>query len=134
MLQEGGGEPPKGSLGSVVDTNFGSLEALIQKMNAEGAALQGSGWVVSLHFCFFRRIVYCSIGSSMVTGECLVSKILILYHAFCLHFLLCMQWLALDKELKRLAIETTSNQVIYPCFMVNSLIVSFLLIIEADFV
>ncbi|XP_019260689.1 PREDICTED: superoxide dismutase [Mn], mitochondrial-like isoform X2 [Nicotiana attenuata] len=44
-IREGGGEPPKGSLGSVIDTNFGSLEALIQKMNAEGAALQGSGWV-----------------------------------------------------------------------------------------
>lgn len=26
--------------------NFGSLEALLQKMNTEGAALQGSGWVV----------------------------------------------------------------------------------------
>ena len=47
LLQEGGGEPPKGSLGSTIDTNFGSLEALIQKMNAEGAAVQGSGWVVS---------------------------------------------------------------------------------------
>ncbi|CAN4095066.1 unnamed protein product [Withania somnifera] len=61
---EGGGEPPKGSLGSSINTNFGSLEAVIQKMNAEGAALQGSGWV----------------------------------------------WLGLDKELKRLVIETTSNQ------------------------
>ncbi|KAM3344850.1 superoxide dismutase [Capsicum galapagoense] len=62
--REGGGEPPKGSLGSAIDTNFGSLEAAIQKMNAEGAALQGSGWV----------------------------------------------WLGLDKELKRLVIETTANQ------------------------
>lgn len=47
-FQEGGGEPPQGSLGVAIDTHFGSLEALIQKMNAEGAALQGSGWVVSL--------------------------------------------------------------------------------------
>lgn len=47
-LQEGGGEPPKGSLGWAIDTDFGSLEALVQKMNAEGAALQGSGWVVWL--------------------------------------------------------------------------------------
>ncbi|KZV34922.1 Superoxide dismutase [Dorcoceras hygrometricum] len=62
--EEGGGEPPKGSLGSAIDSNFGSLEALIQKINAEGAALQGSGWV----------------------------------------------WLAADKELKRLVIETTLNQ------------------------
>lgn len=47
LWQEGGGEPPKGSLGWAIDTHFGSMEALIQKMNAEGAALQGSGWVVS---------------------------------------------------------------------------------------
>lgn len=45
--QEGGGEPPHGTLGWAIDTDFGSLEVLIQKMNAEGAALQGSGWVVS---------------------------------------------------------------------------------------
>lgn len=47
LLQEGGGEPPHGSLGCTIDTHFGSIEVLIQKMNAEGAALQGSGWVVS---------------------------------------------------------------------------------------
>ena len=46
-LQEGGGEPPKGSLGWAIDTHFGSFEAFIQEVNAEGAALQGSGWVVS---------------------------------------------------------------------------------------
>ncbi|XP_050936311.1 superoxide dismutase [Mn], mitochondrial-like isoform X3 [Cucumis melo] len=63
-LQEGGGEPPKGSLGWAIDSQFGSLEALIQRVNAEGAALQGSGWV----------------------------------------------WLALDKELKKLSVETTANQ------------------------
>ncbi|CAL5407576.1 unnamed protein product [Camellia sinensis] len=65
LLQfEDGGEPPKGSLGWAIDTNFGSLEALIQKMNAEGAALQGSGWV----------------------------------------------WLGVDKEQKKLVVETTANQ------------------------
>lgn len=47
LFQEGGGEPPHSSLGWAIDTHFGSLEALIQKMSAEGAALQGSGWVVS---------------------------------------------------------------------------------------
>ncbi|MQM19533.1 hypothetical protein Taro_052539 [Colocasia esculenta] len=62
--KEGGGEPPKGELGWAIDTDFGSFEALIQKMNAEGAALQGSGWV----------------------------------------------WLALDKELKKIKVETTANQ------------------------
>ncbi|PHT39643.1 Superoxide dismutase [Mn], mitochondrial [Capsicum baccatum] len=62
--REGGGETLKGSLGYAINTNFGSLEAVIQRMNAEGAALQGSGWV----------------------------------------------WLGLDKELKRLIIETTANQ------------------------
>lgn len=46
VWQEGGGEKPHGSLGWAIDTNFGSLDTLIQKMNAEGAALQGSGWVV----------------------------------------------------------------------------------------
>uniref|UniRef100_A0A7N0VGX2 Superoxide dismutase n=1 Tax=Kalanchoe fedtschenkoi TaxID=63787 RepID=A0A7N0VGX2_KALFE len=44
-ISEGGGEPPKGSLGWAVDMHFGSLEGLVKKMNAEGAALQGSGWV-----------------------------------------------------------------------------------------
>ncbi|XP_062172932.1 superoxide dismutase [Mn], mitochondrial-like [Alnus glutinosa] len=44
-ISEGGGEPPKASLGWAIDNQFGSLEALIQKVNAEGAALQGSGWV-----------------------------------------------------------------------------------------
>ena len=47
LWQQGGGEPPKKSLGWAIDQQFGSLESLIQKINAEGAALQGSGWVVS---------------------------------------------------------------------------------------
>ncbi|KAL5991280.1 hypothetical protein ACLOJK_012187 [Asimina triloba] len=62
--QEGGGEPPKGRLGWAIDSHFGSYEALVQKMNTEGAALQGSGWV----------------------------------------------WLGLDKEFKKLVVETTANQ------------------------
>ncbi|CAH1438817.1 unnamed protein product [Lactuca virosa] len=61
---EGGGEAPHGSLGWAIDQHFGSMEKLIAKMNAEGAAVQGSGWV----------------------------------------------WLAVDKELKRLVVETTANQ------------------------
>ncbi|GAB2288094.1 hypothetical protein Dimus_022438 [Dionaea muscipula] len=64
MVQEGGGEPPIGSLGHAIDSSFGSLEALIQTITAEGAALQGSGWV----------------------------------------------WLGLDKEFKKLVVETTVNQ------------------------
>ncbi|MCL7039958.1 hypothetical protein MKW94_009842 [Papaver nudicaule] len=63
-VNEGGGEPPTGALSEAVDANFGSLERLVQKMNAEGAALQGSGWV----------------------------------------------WLGLDKEMKRLLVQTTHNQ------------------------
>ncbi|KAG7576782.1 Manganese/iron superoxide dismutase C-terminal [Arabidopsis thaliana x Arabidopsis arenosa] len=63
-VNEGGGEPPKGSLGSAIDTHFGSLEGLVKKMSAEGAAVQGSGWV----------------------------------------------WLGLDKELKKLVVDTTANQ------------------------
>ncbi|RYQ84701.1 hypothetical protein Ahy_B10g104164 isoform A [Arachis hypogaea] len=65
--REGGGEPPKGSLGWAIDEHFGSFEKLVQKVNAEGAALQGSGWV----------------------------------------------WLGLDKEFKKLVVETTANQVIF---------------------
>ncbi|XP_076908971.1 superoxide dismutase [Mn], mitochondrial-like [Bidens hawaiensis] len=60
----GGGEPPHGSLGWAIDESYGSIEKLIAKINAEGAAVQGSGWV----------------------------------------------WLAVDKELKRLVVETTANQ------------------------
>ncbi|PIA59684.1 hypothetical protein AQUCO_00400522v1 [Aquilegia coerulea] len=62
-VSEGGGEPPKGSLGEAINAHFCSLEALVQKVNSEGAALQGSGW-----------------------------------------------WLALDKDAKKLVVETTTNQ------------------------
>ncbi|OIV98057.1 hypothetical protein TanjilG_09550 [Lupinus angustifolius] len=44
-VREGGGELPHDTLGWAIDTHFGSLEALIQKMTSEGSALQGSGWV-----------------------------------------------------------------------------------------
>ncbi|KAG8085173.1 hypothetical protein GUJ93_ZPchr0010g9528 [Zizania palustris] len=64
-ISEGGGESPHQKLGWAIDEDFGSFEALLKKMNAEGAALQGSGWV----------------------------------------------WLALDKEAKKLSVETTPNQV-----------------------
>uniref|UniRef100_P41979 Superoxide dismutase [Mn] 3.3, mitochondrial n=1 Tax=Zea mays TaxID=4577 RepID=SODM3_MAIZE len=63
-ISEGGGEPPHGKLGWAIDEDFGSFEALVKRMNAEGAALQGSGWV----------------------------------------------WLALDKEAKKVSVETTANQ------------------------
>ncbi|KAI4372891.1 hypothetical protein MLD38_011073 [Melastoma candidum] len=44
-LQEGGGEPLKGTVGWAIDEDFGCLEALVSKMNAEGAALQVlDGW------------------------------------------------------------------------------------------
>ncbi|KAM1126348.1 hypothetical protein ACFX2B_041040 [Malus domestica] len=63
-ISQGGGESPHSNLGWAIDMSFGSFDALVQKINTEGAALQGSGWV----------------------------------------------WLALDKELKKLVVETTANQ------------------------
>ncbi|KAH0865156.1 hypothetical protein HID58_082367 [Brassica napus] len=44
-VHEGGGKPPHDPLSSAIDAHFGSLEELMQKMNTEGAAVQGSGWV-----------------------------------------------------------------------------------------
>lgn len=46
LLQEGGHEPPKTTLGWAIDLNFCSFEALIQKMNAEGAVVQSFRWMV----------------------------------------------------------------------------------------
>ncbi|XP_040987832.1 superoxide dismutase [Mn], mitochondrial-like [Juglans microcarpa x Juglans regia] len=43
-----GGEPPKPSLCSAIDTLYGSLDVLIQKVNVEGTALQGSGQWLAL--------------------------------------------------------------------------------------
>lgn len=51
LWQQGGGEAPHASLGWAIDQSFGSLDALIAKVNAEGAGLQGSGWVVSSASC-----------------------------------------------------------------------------------
>lgn len=56
-VRVGGGEPPHGSLSSAIDNNFGSLDTLIQKVNAEGAALQGSGWVWLGFDKEFKRLV-----------------------------------------------------------------------------
>ncbi|XP_034580700.1 superoxide dismutase [Mn] 3.4, mitochondrial-like [Setaria viridis] len=42
-MSEGGGEPPHGKPGWVINEDCGSFEAPV-KMNGEGAALQGSGW------------------------------------------------------------------------------------------
>lgn len=92
FLQAGGGEPPHGSLGWAIDQHFGSIEKLIAKMNAEGAAVQGSGWVV------------CSIISSHHWN-------LFFLNTFSFKFDIFLQWLAVDKELKRLVVETTANQV-----------------------
>ncbi|KAI6681354.1 hypothetical protein NL676_035235 [Syzygium grande] len=39
-IQGGGGEPPKGSLGWAIGNHFCSLDALVQKMNAEGLQLR----------------------------------------------------------------------------------------------
>ncbi|KAJ7542081.1 hypothetical protein O6H91_10G090500 [Diphasiastrum complanatum] len=61
---DGGGAPPEGQLATAIQDQFGSLDHLISKMNAEGAAVFGSGWV----------------------------------------------WLGLNKELRRLVVETTKNQ------------------------
>ncbi|KAI5679808.1 hypothetical protein M9H77_01035 [Catharanthus roseus] len=56
-VNEGGGEPPKGLLGDEIQKQFGSLEKLIQKMNTEGAALQGSGWVWLALDTEFKRLL-----------------------------------------------------------------------------
>ncbi|KAK9189669.1 hypothetical protein WN943_018268 [Citrus x changshan-huyou] len=67
-VHEGGGEPPHSSLGWAIDTHFGSLEALIQKMSAEGAALQGSGWVwLGLDTEFKRLVVETTANQGMRT-------------------------------------------------------------------
>lgn len=42
---KGGGKLPSGHLQQAIDSTFGSLSALQDKMVAQGKALQGSGWV-----------------------------------------------------------------------------------------
>nr|AXY94524.1 mitochondrial manganese superoxide dismutase [Closterium ehrenbergii] len=44
-VSEGGGSPPEGPLKAAVQAQFGSLDALIARMSAAGAGVQGSGWV-----------------------------------------------------------------------------------------
>ncbi|XP_050229042.1 superoxide dismutase [Mn], mitochondrial-like [Mercurialis annua] len=44
-VTQGGGVPPHGPLAAAIDREFGSLEKLMQKMNKEGGAVDGSGWV-----------------------------------------------------------------------------------------
>ncbi|ESR49146.1 Superoxide dismutase (Mn) 1 [Citrus sinensis] len=121
-VHEGGGEPPHSSLGWAIDTHFGSLEALIQKMSAEGAALQGSGWVVSTvvgfkslqlfhHCCWFQ---VSTIVSFFISSHCLYVSANV---HLCILFFASLhasfwQWLGLDTEFKRLVVETTANQVI----------------------
>jgi hypothetical protein len=61
-------------------------------MNAEGAALQGSGWVVC---------TLCAVLSGLWNLNT---------HLF------VFQWLALDKEAKKLSVETTANQVMCNAF------------------
>ncbi|KAG8870974.1 hypothetical protein FRB98_001147, partial [Tulasnella sp. 332] len=39
-----GGELPEGPLKQLIDRDFGSVENLIKEMNADTAAIQGSGW------------------------------------------------------------------------------------------
>jgi len=41
---QGGGEPPSGALAKSIDSHFGSLESLQEKMNTALAGIQGSGW------------------------------------------------------------------------------------------
>lgn len=39
-----GGIPPQGQLAEAIQTNFGSLENLIEQLSAKSIAIQGSGW------------------------------------------------------------------------------------------
>ena len=40
----GGGEPPGGALGKAIESSYGSLDSLKEKMNTALAGIQGSGW------------------------------------------------------------------------------------------
>lgn len=42
--KNGGGELPEGALKEAIDRDFGSLDQLKTKFNAQIAAIQGSGW------------------------------------------------------------------------------------------
>ena len=41
---KGGGEPPKGELAKAIESRFGSLDGLIEKLSHSSVAIQGSGW------------------------------------------------------------------------------------------
>jgi Fe-Mn family superoxide dismutase len=41
---KGGGEPPKGDLAKAIESKFGSLDGLIEKLSHSSVAIQGSGW------------------------------------------------------------------------------------------
>jgi Fe-Mn family superoxide dismutase len=42
-IKKGGGAPPTGDLSKRIETQFGSLDAFINKFSAQTAAVQGSG-------------------------------------------------------------------------------------------
>ncbi|WMV33952.1 hypothetical protein MTR67_027337, partial [Solanum verrucosum] len=98
--EEAGGEPLKGSIGWAIETyNFGSLKTLVKKMNADqGAALQGG----RSHFLFLG-LCWSPYVPANQAQNCN-------FYLFILSLHLCLQWLAVDKELKRLLVETTANQ------------------------
>jgi Fe-Mn family superoxide dismutase len=43
-IGKGGGEAPKGDLAHSIQAEFGSVDALIEKLSAAAVAIQGSGW------------------------------------------------------------------------------------------
>lgn len=43
-VSNGGGNPPQGDLGKAIDTQYGSLEKLKEKMSHLAVGIQGSGW------------------------------------------------------------------------------------------
>lgn len=53
---QGGGEPPQGSLSQKITAQFGSLEKFIEKFNSLAVGVQGSGWSW-LGFCPFTKVL-----------------------------------------------------------------------------
>jgi superoxide dismutase, Fe-Mn family len=56
-----GGQPTQGSLAKLIDTNFGSLQNLIDQMSAKAVAIQGSGWA---------WLGYCRLTHSLCIATC----------------------------------------------------------------